>query len=229
MIPASYRSPLALLALAGGLLVVAASSAYTAARFAASPSAVGNVDIRRILDKIQQRGEMEIELTQMGNKFEQELKSRKEQLETRARESDAITDPAERQKLRDELALEQLQLTRWETFKQQEVDRERAFRWESLYRLIVAEGDKLAQSEGYQYVLVYDGTAEFQRDRRSQAPLAQQVFDQIARRRVLYASKADDLTEKLILRMNNARATPGSASGSAKPAAPATPSTPTTP
>ncbi len=214
MIPHSYRSPLAVLALVGGLLVVAASSAYTAVRLAAAPSAVANVDIRRILDKIQQRGEMEIELTQMGNKFEQELKTRKEQLETRARESDAITDPIERQKLRDELALEQLQLKEWATVKQQEVDREQALRWESLYRLIVSEGDKLAQSEGYQYVLVYDGTAEFQRDRRSQASLAQQVFDQIARRRVLYASKADDLTEKLILRMNNARATPGTPSTS---------------
>jgi recombinational DNA repair protein RecT len=89
-----------------------------------------------------------------------------------------------------------------------ETDREQALRWEGLYRTIVSEADKLAQSEGYQYVLVYDGTAEFQRDRRNQMPLAQQVVEQISRRRVLYAAKGDDLTEKLILRMNNARSTP---------------------
>ncbi len=187
---------------------VAGSAAFTAGRLSASPSAVANVDIRRILDKIQQRGEMEIELTQMANKFEIELKTRKEQIEARARESDAITDPNERQTMRDGLALEQLQLKEWASTKQVEADREQALRWEGLYRTIVAEADKLAQSEGYQYVFVYDGTAEFQRDRRSQMPLSQQVIEQISRRRVLFAAKADDLTEKLILRMNNARTTP---------------------
>ena len=187
---------------------VAGSAAYTAGRLSAQPSAVANVDIRRILDKIQQRGEMEIELTQLANRFEQELKVRKEQLEARARESDAITDPAERQTLRDGLALEQLQLKEWAMTKQAEADREQALRWEGLFRSIVSESEKLAQSEGYQYVIVFDGSAEFQRDRRSQMPLAQQVVEQISRRRVLYAAKGDDLTEKLILRMNNARATP---------------------
>lgn len=187
---------------------VAGSAAYTVGRMSAQPSAVANVDIRRILDKIQQRGEMEIELTQMANRFEQELKTRKEQIDARARESDAITEPTERQTLRDGLALEQLQLKEWATTKQQEADREQALRWEGLYRTILAEGEKLAQAEGYQYVFVYDGTAEFQRDRRAQVSLSQQVIEQISRRRVLYAAKADDLTEKLILRMNNARTTP---------------------
>ena len=190
---------------------VAGSAAFTIGRLSAQPSAVGNVDIRRILDKIQLRGEMEIELTQMSNRFEQELKTRKEQIESRAKESDAVTDPAERQSLRDGLAFEQLQLKEWATIKQMELDGEQARRWENLYRSIVGEADKLAQSEGYQYVLVYDGTSEFQRDRRSQMPLSQQVVEQISRRRVLYAAKADDLTEKLIQRMNNSRATPTAA------------------
>ncbi len=191
---------------------VAGSAAYTVGRLSAQPSAVANVDIRRILDKIQQRGEMEIELTQMANRFELELKTRKEQIEVRARESDAITDPQERGSLRDGLALEQLELKEWATTKQMETDREQALRWEGLYRTIVSEAEKLAQFEGYQYVLVYDGTADFQRDRRNQQmSLAQQVVEQISRRRVLYAAKADDLTEKLILRMNNARATPTAA------------------
>lgn len=190
---------------------VAGSAAFTLGRLNAQPSAVGNVDIRRILDKIQLRGEMEIELTQMSNRFEQELKTRKEQIESRAKESDAVTDPTERQSLRDGLAFEQLQLKEWATIKQMELDGEQARRWENLYRSIVGEADKLAQSEGYQYVLVYDGTSEFQRDRRSQMPLSQQVVEQISRRRVLYAAKADDLTEKLIQRMNNSRATPTAA------------------
>lgn len=187
---------------------VVGSAAYTAGRMMAQPSAVANVDIRKILDKIQKRSEMEMELTQMANRFEQEVKARKEQLDARAKESDAVTEPTERQTLRDGLQLEQLQIKEWATTKMQEVDLEQSLRREGLYRSIVAEADKLAQSEGYQYVFVYDGTADFQRERRSQMSLAQQVTEEILRRRVLYASKADDLTEKLIVRMNNAQSTP---------------------
>ncbi len=214
-----YRSFL-LVSCAAATLTVAA--AFTAGRLSAQPSAVANVDIRRLLDKIGQRAEMEIELTQLANRFEQEFKSKKDQLEARAKESDAITDQAERQKLRDGLALEQLQLKEWATMKQQEADREQALRWENLYRSIVSESQKLADNEGYQYVVVFDGNAEFQRDRRAQISLGQQVVEQISRRRILVASKTDDITEKLILRMNNARATPTA------PVA-AAPSTPTTP
>jgi Skp family chaperone for outer membrane proteins len=207
------------LAIIAAALAVAGGAAFTAGRLSAQPSAVANVDIRRLLDKIGQRAEMEIELTQMANRFEQEFKTRREALEARAKESDAIANLEDRQTTRDALALEQLQLKEWATMKQQEADREQALRWENLYRSIVTEADKLAASEGYQYVIVFDGNAEFQRDRRSQATLGQQVVEQISRRRILVASKADDITEKLILRMNNVRATP-TATGT--PPAPAT-------
>lgn len=190
---------------------VAGSAAYTAGRLSAQPSAVANVDIRKILDRIPQRREMAEELTQMYTSADLELKTRREQLEARAKESDALTDPTERQNLRDRVALEQLQLKAWAQARQIEADREAALRWEGLYKSIVSESEKLAVQEGYQYVFVFDGTAEFQRDPRAQVPLAQQVIDQIMRRRVLYAGKADDLTEKLILRMSNARATPAAA------------------
>ncbi len=202
------KNPKSFLVVAAAVVALGTGAAFTAGRLSAQPSAVANVDIRRLLDKIGQRSEMEIELTQMAHRFEQEFKSRREALETRAKESDGITDTTERQKTRDALALEQLQLKEWATMKQQEADREQALRWENLYRSIVSEADKLSASEGYQYVIVFDGNAEFQRDRRSQSTLGQQVVEQIARRRILVASNADDITEKLILRMNNARATP---------------------
>ena len=201
---------------------VAGSAAYTVGRLTAQPSAVANVDILRILDKIQQRADMDVELTGMANRFAQELKSRNEQLEGRARESDAMTDLTERQTLRDGLALEKYQLSEWTNMKQQEADREQALRLEGLYRSIASEAEKLALHEGYQYVFVYDGIAKFQLERQSQMSLTQQVFEQFSQRRVLYAAKADDLTEKLILRINNARATPNAPTAAAS-ASPATP------
>jgi hypothetical protein len=47
--------------------------------------------------------------------------------------------------------------------------------------------------------------------------MAQQVVDQIMRRRILFADKADDITDKLILRMNNARAAGVTSSPAATP------------
>jgi hypothetical protein len=43
--------------------------------------------------------------------------------------------------------------------------------------------------------------------------LEQQVLEQLQRRRVLFASPAHDLTDKLIVRMNNARAAGTPAAG----------------
>lgn len=55
-------------------------------------------------------------------------------------------------------------------------------------------------------MLVNDGAADMKRDPRSKESYFEQVQQQIARRRVLVASAKDDITDKLVLRMNNNRA-----------------------
>ncbi len=195
----------AVLCVLGGAVV--AASAFAAGRLAAAPSAVASIDIQKVLEKISARADTEVEIARMGTSLERELGDRTKDLEARLKATEAMTDPAQVQSTRDTLALENLQLREWAGLKAQELDRERALRFEALYREIRSEASKLAQVEGYDYVLVNDGIADMKRDPRLKESYFDQVQAQIARRRVLVASAKDDITEKLILRMNNNRAT----------------------
>lgn len=202
------KSIVAACATLAGAAAIAGSTAWATAHLVAKaqPSAVASIDIMKLMDKLTERSDLDIELGQQGARAQAEIKARRDRLEQRAKEAEAIVDVAERRKAQDSLALEQLELREWMMIKDSEIDRDAATRWRSLYRNIVSEAEKYAQAEGYQYVLVYDGPAKIEANPRAQQSMAQQVVDQIMRRRILYADKADDITDKLILRMNNARA-----------------------
>jgi hypothetical protein len=53
--------------------------------------------------------------------------------------------------------------------------------------------------------LVNDGVTDIQLQRDSKTPLEAQAQEQIVRRRVLFAAKSIDVTDQLVVRMNNAR------------------------
>ena len=73
---------------------------------------------------------------------------------------------------------------------------------------------RLAETEGYDLVLVDDSRIEIRTQRGQNAPgLEAQAQSQIAQLRVLYSSRTVDVTEKIIVQINNARA------GAGKPAA----------
>jgi Skp family chaperone for outer membrane proteins len=94
--------------------------------------------------------------------------------------------------------------------------------WQSMYRNVRAECQKLAEAEGYDAVLVNDGVGEIQLQRESKSPLEAQAQEQIVRRRVLYAAKSIDVTDQLVVRMNNAHGSAARPAG-ADPAAAAPP------
>lgn len=194
----------AVLCVLGGTVV--AAGAFTAGRLAAAPSAVASIDIQKVLEKISARADTEVEISRLAAGFEKDISDRSKDLEARLKATESMTDPAQIQSARDALALENLQLREWTQLKGQELDRERALRFEALYREIRSEAQKLAQVEGYDYVLVNDGAADMKRDPRSKESYFEQVQQQIARRRVLVTSAKDDITDKLVLRMNNNRA-----------------------
>lgn len=208
---ASRRRLSAPLLLGAALLLTGAS--YATARLAATPAAVANVNIHTVMEKLTQRAEMEVELASIKRKSDEELRARLEALDARSKAADELP-AAERQAARDDVALAQLQLREWAKMEKQTVELEEALQWQNLYRGIQQEAERLAEAEGYDYVFVYDGTAPIERNRASEAPLGQQVVDQIMRRRVLYAASKDDVTERLVMRMNNAYASGAKASTS---------------
>ena len=196
----------------GALVAVASQTAGAGARMAPAPARVATVDLVKVIERLNERSDWEVQITNIGKKVQEEFSSRRKGLEEMARQLDSAPE-SERQALRDKLAFEQLQFEQWERIKKVEIDRERALMWQSMYRNVRAESQKLADAEGWDVIMVNDGVNEIQLQRDSKTPLEQQAQEQIVRRRILFAGKSTDVTDQLVVRMNNARAAAG-----AKPA-----------
>ena len=206
-------------AAAGAAAVSASYQAAATARMAPAPSRVATVDLVKVVERLTERSDWEVQITALGKRIQEEYSAKRKALEEMARQMETAPE-AQRAAIRDRLAFEQLQFEQWERIKKVEVDRERALMWQSMYRNIRAESQKLADAEGWDIVMVHDGVSEIQLQRDSKTPLEQQAQEQIVRRRVLYAARSTDVTDQLVVRMNNAR-TAAAKSGDAGAAAPA--------
>lgn len=88
--------------------------------------------------------------------------------------------------------------------------------WQSIYRNLREESAKLAESEGYDYIIVNDGVNNIVTSREVKMPMSQQVLEQIGRRQIIFASPTTDVSDKLIVKMNNTHATAPASVGPAK-------------
>ena len=61
----------------------------------------------------------------------------------------------------------------------------------------------LAEAEGWDIVLVNDSLGDINLSNDMNVSREQQVITQILNRRMIYASEATDITEQLIVRINN--------------------------
>ncbi|MCP4794815.1 MAG: hypothetical protein GY885_01495, partial [Phycisphaeraceae bacterium] len=140
--------------------------------------------------------------------IQQEGIGRQQAMERRLAESEAASSPEERQVIRDEVALMQLRLEQWANMKAIEVDREQSLMWRSIYRNLRREAERVAEAEGFALVLVDDSAGEIRTQSGTQVPLQTQVLQQITNRRILFASNTTDISDQVIVRMNNAIVAP---------------------
>jgi Skp family chaperone for outer membrane proteins len=202
---AAFALPLLPLVLWAGREAVALRSAIEANNaLLANPTAVAVVNVSKVFDKLNESADWQVQLKQLTESLNEEFRSRTGDLERMREELKGLTDPAQRQALIDEAALKQLRLEEWRKLKQSEVDREQALMWQSMYRAIRREADAIAKAEGYQLVLVDDSRTEVRTSREVNAPMEVQARQQIAALRVLYADTGIDITDKVIVRINNA-------------------------
>jgi Skp family chaperone for outer membrane proteins len=174
---------------------------------APAPTRVATVDLVKVIERLNERSDWEVQITALGKKVQDEFTAKRKSVEELAKTMETAASDPERMGIRDKLAFEQLQMEQWEKIKKIEVDRERALMWQSMYRNVRAESQKLADAEGWDIILVNDGVTEIQLQRDSKVPLESQAQEQIVRRRVLFAAKTIDVTDQLVVRMNNARGT----------------------
>ena len=85
-----------------------------------------------------------------------------------------------------------------------QVDIEKSIMLRDLYKQIKEAVAELANVEGYDLILVDDSGGELGIDPNSQQSREAQILRQITRRRALYSADTIDITDEIIVRMNNA-------------------------
>lgn len=198
-------------ALAVSLVLLVHTMSVNASRPAAvkaDPTPVAVVEVARVLDQIDEKSEWEIRIDALKSSIQQEGASRQKAMERRLKESESATSPEQRQIIRDEVALMQLRLEQWANMKAVEIDREQSLMWRSIYRNLRKEAERVAEAEGYSLVLVDDSEGEIRTQSGTQVPLQTQVLQQITSRRILFAANMTDISDQVIVRMNNAVVAP---------------------
>ena len=193
-----------ILAVALVLFQTLAVDASRPIRVVAEPTPVALVNVARIFDQIDERSEWDIRIEALKASIRDTAASRQATMQRRLAESEEATDPVQRQQIRDEVALMQIRFEEWARVKNVEVDREESLKWRSIYRNLRREAARVAENEGYAMVMVDDTVGEIATTPGSQVPLQQQVLEQITNRRLLYATTTVDISDQVIVRMNNA-------------------------
>lgn len=196
--------PFALAITAAVLLHTLSVDASRPVRIVAEPTPVATVDVSRVLEQIDERSDWDVRIETLKGSIQQEAATRRSAMERRLAESEEAGTPEDRQRIRDEIALMQLRLESWAAVKQAEVDREESLKWRSIYRNLRREAQRVAEAEGFAMVMVDDSVGDIRTAAQSQVPLQQQVLEQITNRRILFAANAIDITDQVIVRMNNA-------------------------
>lgn len=193
----------------GGLLaaILLAAIGYQAGAvraLLAEPTAVATVNLSKVLEGLEERGQAERDLEAMRERFRAQDEQKQADLKSLEQQLQDIVDPAKLKEARENLELKQLEYLAWRQVKADQIDVERAVRLQNLYRKITAAIAEQAAAEGYDLVLVDDSSSDFTINPEARISREEQVRQQIIGRRMLYGTETIDLTEPLIVRMNNA-------------------------
>jgi len=190
--------------LAAVLLTVIGYQAGAAKFLLAEPTAVATVNLAQVLEGLDERAQAERDLEAMRNRFRDQDEQKQAELKAMEQELEDLVDPETRKQRREELELKQLEYLAWRQVKVNQMDVERSLRLQSLYRKITEAIEQQSQAEGYDLVLVDDSSNDFSFNPESRMSREDQIRQQIIGRRMLYGTETIDLTEELIVRMNNA-------------------------
>ncbi len=166
---------------------------------------VATVDLAKVFERIEANTPWEIQLNALADKLNSEANRRTEAINTELQKAEDLNDsnPDEAQRIRDGVALMKLERDEWFGLKQLEMDRERALMWQSMYGAVREQLVALAKADGWDIVLVNDSLGDIKLNDNANVSREQQVITQILNRRMLYADTMTDITEQLIVRINN--------------------------
>lgn len=193
----------ALVVTAGILGLFAAWPAEANRTASMGPTVVATVDMQLVMNGLSERADLQVGLAANGQAIEEEEKMRAEGIERLAKELKDVVDEQRRVSLQDELDLKILQRMAWLRFTKQEIDIDKSLMLESLFRNMQEAAKELAEIEGIDLVIIDDSGQQFDLLPNTQLSKEGQVAQQMTSRRVLYRDSAIDISEELIVRMNN--------------------------
>ncbi len=185
------------------LAVVAGYEVFAGRAAAPNPAVVAVVRIGPLFDGLKQRAAAAAGVDQLLDQIETEAQARQEAIETLKEEHGNTVDATDRETLADKIALDTLKNDSWLQTAKREHELDKAVRLQDLYKKVFDAIQTLAMTEGYDLVIVDDSGDALPFDRSSRLVPQAQVLQQLAMRKVLFVNPTLDITEDLIMRMNN--------------------------
>lgn len=188
------------------VLLVAIAGYETLAQRAVAPGplVIATVRIDALFDGLQQRAEAKAEVAALEAELQGELTARQQEITALEEKLEDVVAAARRDELMDQITLARMRLQLWQQSATAELEVEKAIRLQYLYQSLRAAIKALADDEGYDLVLLNDSSDELPFDREARVPAQLQILQQVSNRKILYVNSAVDITEDLIIRMNNA-------------------------
>lgn len=186
-------------ALSAGLLIAARPATATATAQSASASAVAVVDLNALLEGLDERKFLEDQLNTAISRRQAQLDEILTQLNKKNedKELQAAGTPERRETLREIRELEIAARARRE-FLQQEISLEKGDMLLDLFGKVRSAADEIAQRDGWDVVLIDDGTLPL-----PERGTEQQALALILSRRILHKSDRVDITDEVRIVMNN--------------------------
>ncbi len=185
------------------LAVVAGYEVFAGRAAAPGPTVVAVVRIDPLFDGLKQKADAAAAVERLSGEIEAEAQRRQEATDALKEQYDNAVDAKQREALSDEIALESLKNASWLQTAKQELELDKAVRLQDLYKKVFDAIQTLALTEGYDLVIVDDSGAELPFERKSRVLPQAQVVQRLAMRKVLFVNPSLDITEDLIMRMNN--------------------------
>ena len=192
---------LAMITIAGLLLARPAGGAGSAM---ADNTTVAVMDPNRVLEGLVERADAEAKLRGKFEELRAQADTRTSEIRALQEQMQATEDPNAQAALMAEIEAKGVKAIAFDQFAARQFDVELALLKQDLYRRIRGAVRDLSQANGIDIVLVDDNATPIQVNPDVKVARATQVSEQISQRRVMYAGAKVDITDELILRMNNA-------------------------
>ncbi len=198
----TIQLPVVVIALVLG--AISGHQAFNLRSISPRPPNMAAVRMESLFDGLNERAAAKAEIEALEADIRAQAASRESQIKGMEEELKDIIDDARRGPLTDAIALKKLNLKFWVEQALAELEVEKALRLRLLYINIKKAIKDLAEAEEYDIIVLDDSIEEPTFERDSRIPAQAQVQQQIITSKILYLESSFDITDDLIMRMNNA-------------------------